>query len=681
MERPERRWVWPAELTTPEERITKMRKHIVRALLTTAAVAVSSLALCAPALAVASSPVARAAAHYQGVAVTRLTALTGQVRNGLPLQSGPATHIVVPSGLPAVRGAVVSIPRLGLTTTTNSAGDFAFTGLHASPGTTYALVVTKKGFGRWTESGIRLLPGDPAQVYVELHTSAMTLHAPAPARQGLNGPAVRRAVPANPGPATSGGCTSNSSGWTSQTEQPALIRVYITGFHGPTDEGDIIDYDFSFYEQHVLPNEWISSWELPALEAGSVAVRDYAWYFIVNGSKGTAYGSPDPCSFDVDDSTGYQDFDPWAPTYTSTNTAVNDTEYYLYTESSAIPETSFNSGSSSDTCGQDDGVSETGVMSQWGSQACAQDGDSWQQILSTYYGLNLSVYGSRTPAVATDKFGNIFAFWENQNADLEEADYSAASDTWNGPVEVNGGMGPLGSSPAVATGPQSSGGYAYQYVFWRGDDGDLKEAFWNGSWNGPVDLGDGPLASAPTAGVDSSGNEYVFWESGSGNLEETEWNGSSWGAAHEISGMGPLGSSPTVAVAADGDQYVFWEGTNGDLWEAFWNGSSWNGPTDRGDGTLGSPPTAGVDGSGNEYVFWESGSGNLEETQWNGSSWGAAHAISGMGPLGSAPAVAVASGGDQYVFWKGTGDADLWEASWNGSSWNGPADEGDGQLG
>jgi hypothetical protein len=656
-----------------------MHKQIARALLTAACVAVTPLALGAPAQAVQGQ--ASPAAGRSGAVTARaaaLTALTGQVRDGQPLQAGHGTHIVVPGGLPAVRGAEVSVPRLGLRTTTDSAGEFAFRHIRVSPRASYTLIVTRKGFGRWQESRIRLIPGDPAQVYVELHSSPVTLQAPRPLRQHVNGPPARRT-----GTAVSAGCAANSSGWTSQTEQPALIRVYITGFHGATDEGDIIDYDFSFYEQHVLPNEWISSWDEPALEAGSVAVRDYAWYFVVNGSKGTGYGNPNPCSYDVDDSTGYQDFDPWAPTYDSTNTAVNDTGYYLYTHGSSIPETSYNSGSESDACGQDDGVSGTGVMSQWGTQACAQAGDTWQQILSTYYGLDLSVYGSRTPAVATDKFGNVFAFWENQNAELEEAYYSAASNSWNGPIEVDGGIGPLASSPAVATGPQSSGGYAYQYVFWRGANGDLKEALWNGSWQGPNDLGDGPLSSAPTAGVDGSGNEYVFWKTSTGNLEETAWNGSSWSSQHPVNGgMGPLGSAPAVAVAANGDQYVFWGGTNGDLYEAFWNGSSWTGPTDRGDGTLGSPPTAGVDGSGNEYVFWESGTGNLEETAWNGSSWGAAHAVNGgMGPLGSAPAVAVAPGGDQYVVWKGTGEADLWKAGWNGSAWTGPADLGYGQLG
>jgi hypothetical protein len=286
---------------------------------------------------------------------------------------------------------------------------------------------------------------------------------------------------------------------------------------------------------------------------------------------------------------------------------------------------------------------------------------------------------NRSVAAAVDKFGNEYVFWENaSNGGLEETSWNGSS--WSGAHGI-AGMGQLGSAPAVAVGPQSSGGDAYQYVFWRGMDGNLWEAWWNGSWNGPKDLGDGPLGSAPAVGVDGAGNEYVFWESaGTGRgLEETEWNGSSWTAAHGIPGIGPLASSPSVAVTSGGDQYVFWTGANGDLWQGWWNGSSWNGPKDLGDGPLGSPPGAGVDGSGNQYVFWTGISGDLTEAWWNGSSWNGPKDL-GDGPLASAPAVAVDSAGDQFTWWKGT-NADLWQAWWNGSSWNGPKDLGDGPIG
>jgi hypothetical protein len=660
-----------------------------RCLLATCA-AVGVLSLSVPALAAPRS--AGGQAGTAPAAQVTVAALAGQVRDGRPLQGTRDPKILVPDGLPVVSGAVVSIRGLSQVTTTNAGGNFELRNLHIRLGATYTLVVRKKGFGRWQESGITLTPGaEPSQVYVQLQT--------APQRLRVTRPVQPDNAPQRPhgSPAVAGGCAGNSSGWTSQTEQPASIRVYITGRNpGGPPAGDIIDYDFTFYEQHVLPDEWYASWDLPALEAGAVAVRDYAWYFVVNGSKGSdplsGNPTPNPCSFDVDDYTDYQDFQPSAPAPPKTDTAIADTSSYLYTLNSAIPETGFNAGDQSDACGADYGKYNTGTMSQWGTQNCAAAGDDFQTILAKYYGYDLAVGGTRDASVAVDKNGNIFAFWESTSGNLEEAFYDASNQSWNGPssVMVNGtAISGLGSSPSVAVGPQSSGGYGYQYVFWRGSDGDLREAVWNGSWNGPIDLNDGPMSSAPAAGVDGSGNEYVFWENPSGGLEEAEWNGSAWGAQHQItvdgSSVGPLGSSPAVAVASNGDQYVFWAGTGtGDLWEAFWNGSSWNGPKNLGDGPLASPPTAGVDGSGNEYVFWESTSGGLEETEWNGSAWGGAHQITvngnSVGPLGSAPTVAVAADGDQYVFWTGTGGADLWEAYWNGS-WNGPVDHPFGPLG
>jgi hypothetical protein len=298
---------------------------------------------------------------------------------------------------------------------------------------------------------------------------------------------------------------------------------------------------------------------------------------------------------------------------------------------------------------------------------------------------------SNGPAAGVDGNGNTYTFWENTSGGLEEAFYNGSS--WQGPnaIKVNGnGMGPLGSEPTVAVASNGD-----QYVFWEGTNQDLYEAFWNGSaWAGPNRVKDssgdvmGPMASAPTAGIDGSGNEYVFWENASGGLEETEWNGSSWTSQHAVSGVSGLTSQPAVAVGSNGDQYVFWAGADQDLYEAFWNGSSWNGPDkvkdSSGDvtGPLASPPTAGVDGSGNEYVFWENASGGLEETEWNGSSWGAQHEISGMAPLGSGPSAAVTSGGSQYVFWEGTApNQDLYEASYTNGAWVGPTDRGYGPLG
>jgi hypothetical protein len=294
---------------------------------------------------------------------------------------------------------------------------------------------------------------------------------------------------------------------------------------------------------------------------------------------------------------------------------------------------------------------------------------------------------NRSPAAAVDGHGNRFVFWKNPGGGLEEAYYTAASGRWKSVADITAGgrgMGPLGSSPTVAVGPDTSthNGYAYQYVFWEGTGPghSLWEAYWNGTWHGPFNRGDGPLGSAPTAGADASGKQYVFWENTNLGLQEMYYNRSSW-IKISISGMGPLGSSPTVAVSPRGRQYVFWQGTGAGahLYETYWN-RRWHGPIRVDDGALGSPPTAGVDSAERQYVFWEGGGGGLQEMYYNGSSW--IHiGIPGMGPLGSSPTVGVSPGGRQYVFWQGTGrGARLYEAYWS-RRWHGPINRGYGPLG
>jgi hypothetical protein len=319
------------------------------------------------------------------------------------------------------------------------------------------------------------------------------------------------------------------------------------------------------------------------------------------------------------------------------------------------------------------------------------DSQGWQTDPEWVYVSPQLSTDDRVPAAAVDQSGNRYVFWRNTGGGLEEAFYTASTGNWTGPDPISG-MGQLGSEPTVAVGPQTSGGYHYQYVFWKGTGADpgLYEAYWNGSWHGPVPLGDGPLGSQPTAGVDNSGNIYVFWENTGNGLEETYYNGSSWDSPQEIkadgNGMGPLGSSPSVAVnPANGYQYVFWQGTGSgsNLYEAYWNGS-WHGPVPLGDGPLGGPPSAAADSSGNIYVFWESPGSQLYEV-YNDGSWDSPNEItaggSGMGPLGSAPTVGVdPSNSDQYVFWMGPGsDHGLYEAYYD-SSWNGPVSLGDGPL-
>jgi hypothetical protein len=95
------------------------------------------------------------------------------------------------------------------------------------------------------------------------------------------------------------------------------------------------------------------------------------------------------------------------------------------------------------------------------------------------------------PAAGIDSNGNIYIFWENSTDNgLEETSGKGYQPGSFAAQHEISGMDPLGSGPAVAV-----AGDGNQLVFWKSDDteANLYEAGWNGAWNGPTNLGGGPL--------------------------------------------------------------------------------------------------------------------------------------------------------------------------------------------
>ncbi len=142
-----------------------------------------------------------------------------------------------------------------------------------------------------------------------------------------------------------------------------------------------------------------------------------------------------------------------------------------------------------------------------------------------------------SPTVAVAPGGNQYVFWQGtgSSADLYEAYYNGNG--WNGPIYL--GDGPLGSAPTA--GVDSSG---KEYVFWENTNGGLEETYYNGSsWVKAAQVpGMGPLGSAPTVAVAPGGNQYVFWQGtgSSADLYEAYYNGSAWNGPTDL-GDGPLG--------------------------------------------------------------------------------------------------------------------------------------------
>ena len=178
----------------------------------------------------------------------------------------------------------------------------------------------------------------------------------------------------------------------------------------------------------------------------------------------------------------------------------------------------------------------------------------------------------------------IDVFWEGTHGALWRANYETSTGNWTGPSRL--GMGPL-SSPPTATEEGTSGGAQIQ-VYWKGTNGALVEADTSGgaAWSGPTSHGMGPLGSAPAVASLSYGNENVFWGGTFGRLWQGNWDSTAWNGVNlngPISvGFGPMASAPTVAAVAPNEYDVFWVGTDSNLWEAQLVGQTWTSVQSRG---------------------------------------------------------------------------------------------------
>jgi hypothetical protein len=561
----------------------------------------------------------------------------------------------------------VQIRALGLSALSGADGRFTFDGVPTvSPYLKFDVLVTAIGYGTWAERNVVLRPGgvellvdlglaDQSATYVPIEEQAPVLTAAARTQAGQ--------VPASVAPAAAAPRLTQSacSGYYSDTVAPSLIRVYRVNL------GVVQLYDFRFYVAHVLPNEWIPSWNAEALRSGAIAVKEYGWYWVNHWRGGSAGGS----CYDVDDSTNYQSFNPNVSSPT-TSAAVSVTWAEIMQKGGAVLETSYRAGSA--VCARTDGSS----MSQNGSQQCASQGLDHRAILTTFYDL-VTFMDIPIPATAITGSGTAYVFWKGIDGNLWQAQGSGNGYLGAG---TSLGFGTLGSEPTAGVDAQGN-----TYVYWEGGNMDLFEAYWNGAqWVGPYNFGMGPLGSAPTVAITASGGAYVFWRGTDGNLYEAQGD-ARHDATHHLYGpynrnMGVLGSAPAVGLDSSSNTYIYWEGGNQGLWEAYWDGA-FEGPFNIGMGPIGSPPGVAVNGSGQAFVFWRGGNDpNLWEAQGNarylsyGVLAGPYNRLSP--PLYSGPTLGLNSQSYTYTYWEGQG-LDLIELYYNGG-FVGPVQAGPGPL-
>jgi hypothetical protein len=179
--------------------------------------------------------------------------------------------------------------------------------------------------------------------------------------------------------ATSAAVSGASTATASALTPPATIKV-ARRFPAGDPNGVIVGVDtvdFRTYCVRVLSHEWAppSAFSDQALEAGALAVKDYAWYWATHPTK-----LPDVAAWgaDVDDTTNYQVYMDWDYGQRYWN-AVNATWGTAMTRGGQIFEASYYAGEYS-------GAATDGEhMTQWGSQYWAARGLSAASILDFYY--------------------------------------------------------------------------------------------------------------------------------------------------------------------------------------------------------------------------------------------------------------------------------------------------------
>ncbi|MGW4943584.1 SpoIID/LytB domain-containing protein [Actinoplanes sp. NPDC004185] len=175
------------------------------------------------------------------------------------------------------------------------------------------------------------------------------------------------ASPAEAAPST---CTR----WLSSTTPPDTIRV------GLVSAGAVVTVPFREYVRDTLPNEWVTSWRPAALQAGAVAVKQYAWYYAMNTGHGGTIGGQ---CYDVTDNTASQVYKRNSRQAT-TDAAIDATWGVTLTRGGALFPTQYVAGSSGQACG----VAVPNYpdrLSQYGSQTCAGLDRNYADILTLYY--------------------------------------------------------------------------------------------------------------------------------------------------------------------------------------------------------------------------------------------------------------------------------------------------------
>jgi hypothetical protein len=248
---------------------------------------------------------------------------------------------------------------------------------------------------------------------------------------------------------------------------------------------------------------------------------------------------------------------------------------------------------------------------------------------------------SGSPAVAINPTNDhLYVFWQGEDGQIYETWFDGS---WHGP---RGSGWQASSTPAAAA---SDAGV--QHVAWRGVNGDVWQATnAAGAWGAPLDTGR-PTTSAPAVAVrPNTGHVFLFWRGLDGLIHENDGT---------ITRALPYATTSAPAAGADdaGNVYLFWRGADGHVWEAVYAHGHWQPAVRRRVRTVFAPAVGVNPRNGHLYVFRVDDDYWVRETFFNGRWVGPLN----IWPTGSAPAVAVGDDGHQFVFWQREVTTQVWE--------------------
>lgn len=233
----------------------------------------------------------------------------------------------------------------------------------AGPSEQVDVTVSKPGYFPWSFQGLTLEAGQP----IELRSELRPVDAPPPI------------VPAEPRPDTP---PESPGAPDSALLPPAYIRIGRTYsancvIPGLSEDIPVDTIPFADYVRSVLPNEWVAGWPAASLDAGAIAVKQFAWYsaFVERKWQRRGYNN-----FDLLDNTCDQVYRP-GTTKQATDAAVARTWHTYLSRNGRLFPTFFRDRDA--TC--ESSITPDDCMGQWGSYDLANAGWTAEQILQYYY--------------------------------------------------------------------------------------------------------------------------------------------------------------------------------------------------------------------------------------------------------------------------------------------------------